>query len=126
MGIAAKLAGAKSVLAADIDLFAIAAIGLNAALNGVALAVESGDLFDAPPPAVDVILVGDVFYEKATAARCFAWLKQAKSQVLIGDPGRSYLPREALEKQAEYAVPVTRDLEDAEIKQTAVWTIRNC
>lgn len=126
VGIAAKLAGARSVLAADIDPFSIAAIGLNAALNGVALEVGSGNLLDAPPPVVDVILAGDVFYEKNTAARCIAWLKQAKSQVLIGDPGRSYLPREVLEKQAEYAVPVTRDLEDAEIKQTAVWTIRNC
>ena len=126
VGIAARLAGARSVLAADIDRFAIAVIGLNAELNGVMIEVRSDDLLDAPPPAADIILVGDLFYEKALAARCLAWLKQAESLVLIGDPGRSHLPCAALEKQAEYAVPVTRDLEDAEIKQTAVWTIRNC
>jgi predicted nicotinamide N-methyase len=129
VGIAAKLAGAAHVTAADIDLFSIAAIGLNAKLNGVAAEAVADDLLAASPPLVDVILVGDLFYERELAARCFNWLKQALEQgthVLIGDPGRSYLPRAALEKSIEYAVPVSRDLEDAEIKQAAVWKIRNC
>jgi predicted nicotinamide N-methyase len=73
-----------------------------------------------------VLFVGDLFYEKDLAARCFAWLCQSKSQVLIGDPGRSYLPKDQLEKICEYNVPVSRDLEDAEIKRSAVWRIRNC
>ena len=83
-----------------------------------------------PPPDCDVILVGDLFYEKSLAERVYAWLRRADAHgvtVLIGDPGRSYLPREKLEKLAEYAVPVTRDLEDAEIKRTAVWRLApNC
>jgi predicted nicotinamide N-methyase len=129
VGIAARLAGAAHVTAADIDLFSIAAIGLNAGLNGIPVEAVADDLLVASPPLADVILVGDLFYEKELAARCFNWLKQALeqgTQVLIGDPGRSYLPREALEMVVEYAVPVSRDLEDAEIKQAAVWTIRNC
>ena len=129
VGIAAKLAGAASVLAADIDLFAVAAIAINAELNEVAVEITGEDLLAAPPPAADVILVGDLFYEKGLAARCFDWLKQAKEQgslVLIGDPGRNYLPRAQLQSLAEYAVPVSRDLEDAEIKRTGVWTIRSC
>ena len=129
VGIAAKLAGAASVLAADIDLFAVAAIAINAELNEVAVEITGEDLLAASPPAADVILVGDLFYEKGLAARCFDWLKQAKEQgslVLIGDPGRNYLPRAQLQWLAEYVVPVSRDLEDAEIKRTGVWTIRSC
>ena len=158
VGIAALKAGAERVLAADIDQFAVVAIGMNARLNcsfppprgeglragGVwqldsrtptpapphkgegSLEVTSTDLLLAPPPPVGVILVGDLFYEMDLAARVYAWLRQAESQgsaVLIGDPGRSYLPRDKLEKLGEYQVPVTRDLEDAEIKLTAVWRL---
>ena len=103
---------------------------LNAAGNGVALDITADDLLTADLPACDVILVGDLFYEKSLAERVYAWLRRADAHgaaVLIGDPGRSYLPREKLEKLAEYAVPVTRDLEDAEIKRTAVWRLApNC
>jgi predicted nicotinamide N-methyase len=130
VGIAAMQAGAASSLAADIDGFALAAIRMNAGINGVSLAATGDDLLAAAPPAADVILVGDLFYEKGLAERCFAWLQAAEAggtAVLIGDPGRSYLPRERLERLAEYAVPVTRDLEDAEIKRSAVWRLaRNC
>jgi predicted nicotinamide N-methyase len=80
----------------------------------------------SPPPQIDTILVGDLFYEKSTAERVFEWLTLAKDQgsnILIGDPGRSYLPKDKLIKLAEYNVPVTRDLEDAEIKRTAVWAL---
>ena len=83
------------------------------------------DLFNARPQAFDIILVGDLFYEKAVAERCLAWLRRAEgATVLIGDPGRSYLPQDQLEKLAEYSVPVTRDLEDAEIKRSAVWKLK--
>ncbi len=126
VAIAAKLSGAKSVRAADIDSFAVAAMAINAALNNVSLDITSEDLLLSSPPAFDLILVGDLFYEKNTAARCFDWLIRAKAQVLIGDPGRTYLPRGQLEMLAEYDVPVSRDLEDAEIKRSAVWRIRNC
>jgi predicted nicotinamide N-methyase len=123
VGIAAMKAGASSLLAADIDQFSIAAIKLNAELNGVSINAISEDLLAAPPQFADVILVGDLFYEKSVAEKCFAWLRQSKAEILIGDPGRSYLPKSSLTKIAEYAVPVSRDLEDAEIKQTAVWKL---
>lgn len=126
VGLAAMKAGASRVLAADIDGFAVAAIGLNAALNGVEMDVTGDDLLAAPAPDCGVILVGDLFYEKDLAARVFAWVEEAEGRgipALIGDPGRSYLPRERLTKLGEYHVQVTRDLEDAEIKVTSVWRL---
>jgi predicted nicotinamide N-methyase len=130
VAIAAKLAGAADVLAADIDAFAIEAICINAAANGVALGTTGEDLLAAPAPGCDAILVGDLFYERALAARLLDWLAAAEARgiaVLIGDPGRSYLPRERLERVGDYEVSVTRDLEDAEIKRTSVWRLSpNC
>ncbi len=126
VGIAAKKAGARSVLAADIDLFATAAARLNAQANDVALDITDDDLLQNEPGRFDVILVGDLFYEKDLAARVHAWLKQGQAQgalVLIGDPGRSYLPKSALIHVIDYNVPVTRELEDSEIKRTAVWRV---
>lgn len=126
VGIAAMRAGAAHVLAADIDGFAIAAMTLNAARNDVHLTITADNLLDDVAPACDVILVGDLFYEQGLAQKVFAWLSAAKADgahVLIGDPGRSYLPKDRLVSVAQYSVPVTRDLEDAEIKKTAVWTI---
>ena len=119
-------AGAASLLAADIDQFSLEAIRLNGALNGVTLEVTGDDLLCAPAPDCGVILVGDLFYEKDLAARVLSWLAQAEEQgivALIGDPGRSYLPRERLEALATYEVPVTRALEDAEIKRSSVWRL---
>ncbi len=126
VGIAALKAGASSALAADIDVFACAAVALNGALNALAPEVTDKDLLAAPAPACDVILVGDLFYEKGLASRVLSWLEAAEARgvaALIGDPGRSYLPREHLTRLGEYRVPVTRDLEDAEIKQTSVWRL---
>ena len=127
VAIAASQAGAATTIAADIDEFATTAAQMNAELNQVSLDNQFEDLLSHEPPMVDVILVGDLFYEKSLAGRCLAWLRRAQGQgtrILIGDPGRSYLPREQLEKLVEYNVPVTRDLEDAEIKKTAVWQLR--
>jgi predicted nicotinamide N-methyase len=126
VAVAAMMAGASEVLAADIDVFAIQAIGMNVAANNVQVSVANEDLLDAAPPAMDVILVGDLFYEKTLAGKLLGWLVQARkngSVVLIGDPGRSYLPRDKLVSCAAYEVPVTRDLEDAEIKHTQVWRL---
>jgi predicted nicotinamide N-methyase len=127
VAIAAARAGAARVLAADIDPFCGAALALNAEANGVVVAFTGEDLLDAPPPAwADVILAGDICYEKPLAERVMAWLGEAKAggaAVLIGDPGRSYFPREGLVKLAEYQVPTTRELEDFEIKKTSVWTL---
>lgn len=126
VAIAAARAGAAHVLAADIDAYCGAALALNAAANGVACDFTSANLLDAPPPPAEVILAGDICYEKPLAARVMAWLGEAKAAgatVLIGDPGRSYFPREGLEKLAEYQVATTRELEDMEVKKTAVWTL---
>ncbi len=127
VGIAAKKAGATSVLSADIDLFSVAAIQVNAELNNALLSITSEDLLIQSVPEVNLILVGDLFYEKGVATRCLAWLEKAQAKgidVLIGDPGRSYLPKDRLIKVAEYSVPVSRDLEDTEIKRTAVWRLK--
>jgi predicted nicotinamide N-methyase len=127
VAIAAAKAGAAHVVAAEVDAFAQAAIAINAAANGVRLAILADDLLgDAPVPEVDVVLVADLFYEQATAQRVTALLQcmaAAGAAVLIGDPGRAYLPKARLRQLQEYSVPVTRDLEDAEIKRTAVWTL---
>jgi predicted nicotinamide N-methyase len=127
VAIAAVQAGSASIVATDIDEFATTAAGMNAELNRVCLDIKLEDVLHQQPPSTDVILVGDLFYEKTLAARCLTWLGLAQEQgakIFIGDPGRSYLPKEQLEKLAEYNVPVTRDLEDAEIKKTAVWQLR--
>jgi predicted nicotinamide N-methyase len=127
VAIAAARAGAARVLAADIDAYCEAAVALNAQANGVTLEFTAYDLLDAPPPAwAEVILAGDICYEKPLAERVMAWLQAAKaagSTVLIGDPGRSYFPRHGLMKLAEYQVPTTRELEDMEVKKTAVWML---
>jgi len=126
VAIAAMKAGAAHALAADIDGFCGDAIALNARANNVAVDFTDTDLLDAPPPAVDVILAGDICYEKPLAERVMAWLTAARetgTEVLIGDPGRTYFPREGLTRLAEYQVPTTRELEDMEVKKTAVWTL---
>ena len=127
VAIAALKAGARDVLAADIDPFCGAAIGLNAQANGVAPAFTDQNLLDAPAPAwAEVILAGDICYEKPLAEQVMAWLAAARAQgatVLIGDPGRSYFPKRGLTKLVEYQVPTTRELEDFAVKRTAVWTL---
>lgn len=124
VGIAATMAGAASVLSADIDDLALAAITMNAAANGCTLATTGRDLIGtASPDAHDVILVGDLFYERPLAERLLAWLKKAAGPVLLGDPGRSYFPQQEVEKLALYRVPTSRDLEDREIRDTGVFAL---
>lgn len=126
VAIAAAMAGAARVEAAEIDPFALAAIALNAQANGVAVVPLAGDLVGADE-GWDVVLAGDVCYERDMAARVvdwLAWLEARGALVLIGDPGRSYLPKDRLHPLATYEVPVTRALEDAEIKRASVWALR--
>ena len=126
VGVAAVKAGAASVLCADIDPFCAAAVTLNADANRVRLDFTDADLLDAPPPEVDVICAGDVCYEKPMTDRVLTWLARARAngtRVLIGDPGRTYFPREGLEFLAEYRVPTTRELEDLEVKRVSVWAL---
>ena len=121
--IAAALAGAATVTAADIDPYASAAIGLNAALNGVSVEVTSGDIIGRTGPW-DVVLAGDICYERPLADRVTAWLRglsEAGVTVLLGDPGRTYLPKEGLEWLVRYAVKTTRELEDTDVRNAVVW-----
>jgi predicted nicotinamide N-methyase len=124
--IAAKLAGAGPVLAADIDAIAIAALRLNAQVNGVRIEATADDVLASKPARFDVVLVGDLFYERQLAERVLAFIEEtarAGASVLIGDPKRSYFPAGRFALATEYRVPVTRELEDAEIKHTAVWRL---
>ena len=126
VAIAAARAGAADVLANDIDPFALTAIALNAAANRVTVVPHGGDLIGTDQPH-DVVLAADIFYERDTAARVLPWLEQLAGRgtdVLIGDPGRSYLDRDRLEQIVSYDVPVTRSLEDASIKHTTVWRLK--
>ncbi len=126
VAIAAMKAGAASVLAADIDVFCEAAVGLNAEANGVAVAFTDANLLDAPPPETDVLLAGDICYEKPMAEAVMDWLRQGRAKgasVLIGDPGRTYFRKDDLVKLAEYQVETTRELEDFAVKRTSVWTL---
>lgn len=126
VGIAAMQAGAASVLCADIDPFCEAAVALNAGANGVTTAFTDADLLAKPPPEVDVICAGDVFYEQPMAGRVLAWLALAAargSRILVGDPLRTYFPKSGFDLLAEYVVPTTRELEDDAVKRTRVWTL---
>jgi predicted nicotinamide N-methyase len=123
--IVAVQAGAESVHAFDIDPLSEAAVALNAHANGVHVHFSLQDLLDNPPPPIDVILAGDVFFEETMGARVFAWLREAArggTRVLIGDPGRTYLPP-GLERLASYRVHTSREIENAEVKESAVYTI---
>ncbi len=123
VAIAAAKAGASEVLAADIDPWTATAIRLNAALNDVEIGFTGFDLVGKPVEA-DVLLAGDVFYDRAFADLLLPWflaLTEKGVSVLVGDPGRAYLPKERLRAEATYQVPVTRALEDSEVKKTTVW-----
>ena len=126
VAIAAARAGARSVAAGDIDPFCREAIGLNAALNGVAIDVVIADWIGRPVEA-GLVLAGDVFFDRAMADAIVPWfdaLAAGGTDILVGDPGRAYLPRDRLTALATYEVPVTRALEDAEVKRSTVWRWR--
>jgi predicted nicotinamide N-methyase len=126
VAIAAAKAGANIVEACDIDEFSAEAIALNAEANGVDVQIFCGNLIGIDR-GWDVVLAGDVSYERDMAARVTDWLdrlRQSGTHVLIGDPGRSYLAKDRLEALATYRIPVTRALEDSEVKQTSVWAFR--
>jgi predicted nicotinamide N-methyase len=126
VAIAAARAGAAEVTASDLDAFAAAAITLNALANGAAVTPVRGDLVGCDHDW-QTVLAGDICYERDTAERVIDWLQDLSRRgatVLIGDPGRSYLPKDRLVPLAVYEVPVTRALEDADIKRTSVWQFR--
>ena len=124
--LAARRAGAGAVTAVDVDPVAVQAVGLNAAHNGLEVDAVGEDLLDAAPPPVDVVLAGDVFYDARMAERVQPWLLAAAaagSSVVIGDPGRHYLPRALLAELASYDVPTTRELEGVALKTVRVYGV---
>lgn len=131
VAIAAAMAGAAAVSANDVDAMALAAVTLNARLNGVAVTAMGDDLTRSPVPvngtaAWDVVLAGDVFYEREMAAGIAPWLEERAAEgalVLIGDPSRAYLPGKGLEVLAAYDVPTSLDLESATTLTTRVWRV---
>jgi predicted nicotinamide N-methyase len=122
VAIAAQLAGAESVLAADVDPLCEIVVPVNAAANGVGVDVTVTDLLDRDPPDVDVILAGDVWYERELAGQVMSWLGRSGARVLLGDPGRAYLPQDGWTQLASYDIPTTRDLEGVSSKVVRVFS----
>jgi len=126
LALAAAMAGAASSTAAEIDVFALAAIAANAALNRLGVAIETVDVIARRPVPWQVVLVGDMCYERPLAPRLTAWLRglaQDGVLVLLGDPGRNYLPKEGLTEMARYTVPTPLDLEDRATREGVVWRL---
>jgi predicted nicotinamide N-methyase len=128
VAIAAAKAGAASVTANDIDPLSLAAVSLNAQLNGVAVTTIGNDLTCLPSTNDwDVILAGDVFYDREMAARFTPWLRDHAASgvvVMVGDPNRAYLPADDLERLNAYDVETSLDLESATMLTTTIWRFR--
>ena len=126
VAVAAARAGASVVTANDIDPLSLAATEANAEANGVTVRTVEGDLLDSTEYEAGVILAGDVFYSREMAARVLPFLRQAAYRgalVLVGDPGRAYLPTTGMIKRAAYDVPVLESLENATVRHTTVWQV---
>lgn len=126
IALAAARAGARRVRAADIDHFAAAAIALNAPLNELEIEVTTADVLGIANADWEVITAGDVCYEREMAGRVVPWLRtlaESGALVLLGDPGRAYLPATGLVERARYRVPTSRELEDREVRETVVWEV---
>jgi predicted nicotinamide N-methyase len=124
--IAAMRAGASAASGADIDAFAASAIGLNARANGHRVSAIRRDVLDDDPPDADIILAGDCWYDERLAGRVLPWLSRARAHdidVLVGDPGRRFLPAEALVELASYDVRTTTELEDRDLTGGRVYAL---
>ncbi|MGK5678451.1 class I SAM-dependent methyltransferase [Actinoplanes sp. URMC 104] len=127
VAVAAARAGASPVTANDIDPYSLAAASANAAANGVAVTLLEADILDTDDP-YGVILAGDVFYSREMAARVLPFLRRAAARgglVLVGDPGRAYLPDSGLVERAAYDIPVPVSLESVPSRRTRVWQLVN-
>ncbi|WP_211435192.1 50S ribosomal protein L11 methyltransferase [Blastococcus sp. DSM 46786] len=128
VAVAAALAGAGAVLASDVDPFALTAIAVNAARNGTPGITPVGDVLGAEPPDVGVVLAGDVCYDREMTDRVLPFLTAARArgaEVIIGDPGRVYLPEDRLDPLATYDVPDTEPSPTGPVpvRRTTVWRL---
>lgn len=126
VAIAAAIAGARGVIATDIDPSALDAIALNAGANGVAVEARSLDLTCAGPVTEEVVLAADIFYDRGVAPHALAFARRARAtgaEVLISDPGRAFVPVEALTEVERYEVPVIESLEDTGTKLVTVYRL---
>jgi predicted nicotinamide N-methyase len=128
---AAAKAGAASVIANDIDVLSLIAARLNAEANGLAIDTSSTDWLAAPgeTPDADVVIAGDVCYEREMSAQALAWLRSQAARgrlVLLGDPGRNYFSAQGLEEQARYEIPTSLQLENRGMRETVVWRVLSC
>jgi predicted nicotinamide N-methyase len=124
--LAALDSGAAGAVASDIDPFSWAAIGLNARAAGRRVAVVRRDVLDGEAPDAEVVLAGDTWYETGFAARIWPWLHRCRGaglDVLVGDPGRAYLPHDGLVELATYEVRTTTELEDRAQKTARVFEL---
>jgi predicted nicotinamide N-methyase len=127
VALAAARAGGRPVTANDIDPLSLAAAEANSQANGITLRTVEGDLLETTALEYAVILAGDVFYSREMAARVLPFLRRAASRgalVLVGDPGRAYLPADGMIRQASYDVPVVEALESVPLRHTTVWQVR--
>jgi predicted nicotinamide N-methyase len=126
VALAAAKAGAAEVFAADTDPFCEAAVGLNAECNGLSLRFTSDDLLAGAPPALDLILAGEVWHQGPLAEAVMTWLKAARAsgaRVLLGDPGRIHFPKDGVTQLANYVVPTIGALEGADVMRAVVWEL---
>lgn len=127
--LSAARAGAAHVIANDIDRWAVRMAEANAALNGLVIELETVDRLQAEPPVppIDVVLAGDLFYAREMSARVEPWVREAARRgalVLVGDPGRAYLPAAGLQRLAEYEVPVPAEIESVTMRRPVVWEVK--
>ena len=125
---AAMRAGALSVIANDIDAMSLAATRLNAVANHLEVGLSGEDWLAGPgaAPEADVVIAGDVCYERDMSARALAWLRghaNAGRLVLLGDPGRNYFSAQGLEERARYDIPTSLQLENRGMRETVVWRV---
>jgi len=127
--IAAARVGAHAT-SCDIDRVATTVAAMNAALNNVAVTTIEADLTQRTAAEIardwDVVLAGDVFYERPMAERVEPWLRGLAAvglTVIVADPGRTYLPKSGLAQIASYSVPTSRDLEDREMRETRLYRV---
>ncbi len=123
VALAARLAGAGTALASDVDPFSRTAVGVNAGLNGVTGVSVTGDVLGRDPAGIDVVLAGDVCYDREMTERVLPFLDRVRDrgcEVYVGDPGRPYLPRDRLQVVVAYDVPET---EGTGLRRTTVWRL---